>query len=135
MLYAIDNMLYLSYNRWLAVSIPMRGKMYKMNTNSLEAVISLDFQGTRVRFVGTPDNPAWVAQDVCDALDIENARQAIANFDEEERGVCVCNVYGTFGRRELATVYEPGLYKLIMRSRKPEAFPTMGFQGGSAQHP
>lgn len=86
---------------------------------SSQGPLSLEFEGKRVRFVGTPDEPAWIAQDVCDVLGIDNGRQAVAGFDEDERGVYT--VYTTLGKRDLLTVYEPGLYKLLLRSRKPEA--------------
>src|SRR5579862_6204405 len=86
---------------------------------SPDAPMVLDYEGRRIRFVGTAENPEWIAQDVCDVLDIDNARQALADFDEDERGVCT--VYGTFGKRELLTVYESGLYRLLMKSRKPQA--------------
>jgi prophage antirepressor-like protein len=83
------------------------------------APISLTFEGQRVRFVGTADRPEWVAQDVCDVLGIENARSAIANFDADEKGVHT--IYTLGGKQNVATVYEPGLYKLIFKSRKDGA--------------
>jgi prophage antirepressor-like protein len=97
----------------------MNTKKDQLVSFSPDAPMILDYDGRRVRFVGTADVGEWIAQDVCDVLDIESARHALAGFDEDERGVCT--VYGTFGKRELLTVYEPGLYRLIMKSRKPEA--------------
>jgi prophage antirepressor-like protein len=84
-----------------------------------QAPLNLNFEGQRVRIVGTPDKPEWVAQDVCNVLGIENARHAIAGFDEDERGVTTSYTLG--GKQTLSTVYEPGLYRLIFKSRKPEA--------------
>lgn len=81
--------------------------------------IDLTFEGKKVRFVGTAERPEWIAQDVCDALDIVNSRSAIAGFDEDEKGVHT--VYTLGGKQTHATVYEAGLYILILRSRKPEA--------------
>jgi len=86
---------------------------------SSDAPLSLDFCGSRVRIYGTAENPAWAAQDVCDILGIENARHAVGGFDADERGVAIN--YTTFGKREVITVYEPGLYRLVFRSRKEEA--------------
>lgn len=87
--------------------------------HNLQPPLHLKYNGRRVRFVGTPDAPAWVAQDVCDILGIENVSSAVAGFDHDEKGVCT--KYTIVGKQTLLTVYEPGLYKLIFKSRKPEA--------------
>ncbi|WP_375513476.1 Bro-N domain-containing protein [uncultured Nostoc sp.] len=81
------------------------------------------FESQQVRFVGTPEKPEWVAADVCAILEIKNVSDALANFDEDERGIA--NIY-TPGDdnpqgQEMLTVTEPGLYRLIFKSRKPVA--------------
>jgi prophage antirepressor-like protein len=81
--------------------------------------IDLDYEGRRVRFVGTPDAPEWIAQDVCDAIGIESASRAVADFDDDEKGMRTAHTL--FGNQKMLTVYEPGLYRLLMKSRKPEA--------------
>jgi prophage antirepressor-like protein len=87
---------------------------------TVPATLDLLFEGRhRVRFIGTADKPEWVAQDVCDVLGITNARDAIADFDEDETGVAT--IYTSSGNRTMLTVYEPGLYKLIFKSRKDAA--------------
>ncbi len=84
------------------------------------APLNLTFESQKVRFVGTADKPEWVAADVCNILDIDNVSRALADFDEDEKGIR--NVYTIAGRQKLLTVYEPGLYRLILtKSRKPEA--------------
>jgi prophage antirepressor-like protein len=81
--------------------------------------LSLRYENQRLRFVGTPEKPEWVAVDVCDILEIANVSQALSGFDEDEKGIhCV---YTIAGKQNLLTVYEPGLYRLIFKSRKPEA--------------
>lgn len=72
-----------------------------------------------MRFVGTQDNPEWIAVDAGDALDIQNVRQVLAGFDADEKGVCT--VYTPSGKQTMLTVTESGLYRLIFKSRKPEA--------------
>ena len=57
-----------------------------------------------------------MAKDVCDTLDIQNATQAIANLDEDERAMYYIGRQG-----ETNIINKPGLYSLILRSRKPEA--------------
>jgi len=86
---------------------------------STQPPLNLEFEGKRVRFVGTPDKPEWIAQDVCDILGIESASRAIADFDEDEKGMRI--VHTLFGKQKMLTVYESGLYRLIFKSRKPEA--------------
>ena len=84
-----------------------------------KAPLNLNFEGTTVRVLGSLDKPQWVAQDVCDVLGIANARMAIADFDDDQKGVS--SIYTLGGTGKVATVYESGLYRLIFRSIKPEA--------------
>ena len=63
--------------------------------------------------------PAFVAKDVCLALGISKYRDAVSTIDDDERGSVLVDTPG--GKRQMTTVTEPGFYKLVMRSRKPEA--------------
>nr|WP_276561612.1 Bro-N domain-containing protein [Bacillus sonorensis] len=63
--------------------------------------------------------PWFVAKDVCDVLEIKNNRDALSRLDDDEKGVALTDTLG--GTQELTVVNEPGLYSLILRSRKPEA--------------
>ncbi|SDX04534.1 phage antirepressor KilAC domain-containing protein [Paenibacillus sp. PDC88] len=65
------------------------------------------------------NEPWFVAKDVCNVLDISNSRDALNRLDEDEKGVVSTDTLG--GTQQLATVNEPGLYTLILGSRKPEA--------------
>jgi prophage antirepressor-like protein len=75
------------------------------------------FEGRKVEFVGTPENPEWIAQDVCDVLEIANPSQALSDFDDDEKGMKPRKS----GGRSLLTVKEPGLYRLVLVSRKSVA--------------
>ena len=79
--------------------------------------LSLTFPETRqqIRVVGTLESPEWVAKDVCDVLGIGNPSKALLDFDEDEKGTI------TIGNTLLLTVTEPGLYRLVLASRKPAA--------------
>jgi prophage antirepressor-like protein len=81
-------------------------------------------EGREVRTMLIDGDPWWVNVDVCAILGIENPRDAIANFPENER-MTVASSYGHSGQRggaqSLNLVNEPGLYRLIFQSRKPEA--------------
>lgn len=64
--------------------------------------------------------PWFVAKDVCDALGVSNITETMARLDEDE--FSITEVIDTIGRtQEVRIVTEPGFYKLVMRSRKPEA--------------
>ena len=63
--------------------------------------------------------PWFVAADVCKALEVRNNRDAISRLDADEKGVALTDTLG--GQQELAIVNEPGLYTLVLGSRKPEA--------------
>jgi prophage antirepressor-like protein len=58
-------------------------------------------------------------EDVCEILGIANPRDAIADFDDDERGVVTTDTPG--GPQNLNAINESGLYNLIFTSRKPEA--------------
>ena len=60
-----------------------------------------------------------MAKDVCDILDISNARDAISNLEDDEKGVGFTDTLG--GKQELNIINESGLYNLIFRSNKPQA--------------
>lgn len=61
----------------------------------------------------------FVAKDICEILDISKDRDAISRLDEDERGSVLLDTPG--GKQNVNAVNEPGLYSLILSSRKPEA--------------
>lgn len=63
--------------------------------------------------------PMFVAKDICAVLELKNPRSTLALLDEDEKGVHIVDTPG--GKQQMTTVTEPGFYKLVMRSRKPEA--------------
>ena len=63
--------------------------------------------------------PMFVAKDVCAVLELKNPRSTLALLDEDEKGVHIVDTPG--GEQQMTIVTEPGFYKLVMRSRKPEA--------------
>jgi prophage antirepressor-like protein len=84
------------------------------------ASILFHFQDNAIRTsVDRQGNPWFVAADVCAALGIKNSRDALASLDSDEKGVATTDTLG--GDQSFATVNEAGLYRLIFRSRKPEA--------------
>jgi len=64
--------------------------------------------------------PWFVAADVCKALEIQNHKDAIGRLDEDEKtGVDLTDPHGRV--QNTNCVNEPGLYALVLGSRKPEA--------------
>ena len=72
-----------------------------------------------VRAIACNGDPWFVAKDVCECLELGNPRSSLALLDEDEKGVHSVDTPG--GKQEMTIVSEPGLYSLILRSRKPEA--------------
>jgi len=64
--------------------------------------------------------PWFIAQEVCKALDIVNASQAVSALDADERDHLRVSS-GMRGNPMRAIVSESGLYSLLFRSNKPEA--------------
>lgn len=81
-----------------------------------------DFKGASLRTLTDEAGEPWfIAKDVCDILELGNTTNALRALDEDEKtNFTNCNVAQNGGRAPLI-ISEPGLYKLIMRSRKPEA--------------
>ncbi|PYI57053.1 BRO-N domain-containing protein [Paenibacillus flagellatus] len=84
--------------------------------------------GHEIRFVEKSPGEWWaVAADVTKALGIRNAAQAInGNGKAKAKGLPdsqkgLCKLYTPGGEQEVLVVSEPGIYRLIFRSNKPEA--------------
>jgi len=73
----------------------------------------------QVRVVMRDGEPWFIAADICRALDVDNNRQAVSRLDEDEKGVILNDT--NRGKRSMAVISEPGLYALVLGSRKPEA--------------
>jgi len=87
-------------------------------------IIPLAFQDRAVRTVLIDGVPWFVAKDVCDILEIKNPTDALKDFPENERmtlDISEGHSRQRGGAQFLNTINEPGLYRLIFQSRKPEA--------------
>ena len=82
--------------------------------NGMQVFENSDFG--KVRVVERDGEPWFVAADVCSVLDLSNPTIAVSRLDEDERAKF------NLGRQGDATIVnEPGLYTLVLGSRKPEA--------------
>ncbi|MEY3929339.1 MAG: hypothetical protein RLZZ516_1049 [Cyanobacteriota bacterium] len=87
---------------------------------STSSLVPFDFEGRQIRvFTDEQGEPWFVAADVCHVLGIGNPRQAMTRLDDDEKGVISTDTPG--GLQPVASVNEPGLYTLVLGSRKPEA--------------
>jgi len=83
--------------------------------------------GHEIRFV--EHNGEWwaVAADITKALNIKNTSEAVnGNHKKNAKGLAdsqkgICKLYTLGGEQEILIVNEPGIYRLIFRSNKPEA--------------
>ncbi len=76
----------------------------------------------QVRTVMKESQPWFVAADVCRALEITNVGNALARMDEDEKSsIRSTDVTSKGGNPNIAIINEPGLYSLVLGSRKPEA--------------
>ena len=80
--------------------------------------LTLSFEGHRVRMVGTPENPLWIATDVCAALELREPNPW-RHLPDDCKGKVNSLTLG--GWQKVVTVNESGLYRLIARSRVPAA--------------
>lgn len=86
--------------------------------NDIQLFDNPDFGQIRA-MINESGEPMFVAKDVCSVLGISKYRDAIASLDEDEGCPVVVDTPG--GAQKMTAVTEPGFYKLVMRSRKPEA--------------
>lgn len=81
-------------------------------------IIPFEYGENQVRSLLINDEPWFVAKDVCDVLEIQNATQAVDRLDEDERAMF------NIGRQgETNIISESGLYSLTLGSKKSEAKP------------
>lgn len=85
----------------------------------MTALDLFQYDDADVRVFVLDAEPWFVAADVCSVLAIVNNRDALGNLDDDEKGVATADTLG--GPQQVSVINEPGLYSLILRSRKPEA--------------
>lgn len=85
---------------------------------STDIVQPFDFKGYKVRTLTFETGQTWwVLKDVCEVLGIRNATDVAKRLDQDE--VTRFNLGGLSGQANI--VNETGLYRIVLRSDKPEA--------------
>lgn len=80
-----------------------------------------NYSGNEIRTV-VKDGEVWfVAKDVCDILEIKNVSDAVARLKTSHKTTIGLTDTGSNYKTSALAVNEPGLYKLIFKSRKEEA--------------
>ncbi len=85
--------------------------------NDLQVFSSPEFG--KVRAIERNGEPWFVAADVCKALEISDTWNALQRLDDDEKGTCSISTPG--GEQKMNIINEPGLYTLVLGSRKSEA--------------
>ncbi|RZN69702.1 BRO family protein, partial [Avibacterium paragallinarum] len=81
------------------------------------------FKSNQVRVITDIHQEPWFcANDVCAILEYANPRQAVQK-NCNPKGVSIRDTLTKGGKQEMVYINEPNLYRLIIKSRKPEAEP------------
>lgn len=83
-------------------------------------VIKLDFEGNKIRTATKNDSVWFVAVDVCKVLGLTNPTESLRRLYENEKSTLSFSE-GISGNPNKNVISESGLYKLILRSNKPDA--------------
>lgn len=84
-----------------------------------EIIQTFDFETKQIRIIGDPKIPWFLAKDICAILELSNVSQAVAKLPEKWKGIYQNDTLG--GKQNMITISEAGVYKLIMRSDKPQS--------------
>ncbi len=85
-------------------------------------IINFDYGNHELRVLKDEvGNPWWVAKDLCNILGFGDAGQISRNLDEDEKTTLLIMQDGSNYKSKQVLINEPGLYTVILKSRKPEA--------------
>ncbi len=85
----------------------------------MSALDVFTYDATDVRVVQVEGEPWFVGADLARLLGYRDAEKAVRLLDDDMRGTRIVGTPG--GDQQMTVVSEPGLYRLIMRSQRPEA--------------
>ena len=81
-----------------------------------------EFNSQSVRIISVNGDPWFVAKDVCEILEIGNVSKACNPIKDREKNTITLSD-GIAGNPTTLIISESGLYRLTMKSRKPQAEP------------
>ena len=94
----------------------------KENDNQIQTnqLLVEHFKHFNIEIYGTHNKPLFKAKEIGDLLGFKNVREIIKNYNIKQR--CDVSLTDAIGREQNTTfLTEQGLYKILMRSRKPIA--------------
>jgi len=93
----------------------------QQNKNQVLNELSIkQFEELNIQIYGTYEEPLFKAKDIGELLEIKNIKDSIKHFTNKQKDVAVLT--DSIGRRqESIMLTEQGLYKVLMKSRKPIA--------------
>lgn len=95
----------------------MSQSLFALNEAASPSIFN--FGSHAVRIIVRDGDPWFVAGDVASALGYRDAANAARNLKDHQRGTH--NLSTPSGVQRVTIITESGLYKLVLRSRKPEA--------------
>jgi len=90
--------------------------------SNIEILKTFQFDNNQIRIVEKGGEPWFVAADVCRVLEIRNPTKSLYYLNTEEKTLTFGKGLGT-QTGKMNIISESGLYKLILRSNKPQAKP------------
>lgn len=88
----------------------------------MQSIQNFAFNEHLVRVIERDGDPWFVGVDVCRALELSKPENALSSLDDDEKYTLTEGVIGDgAGRSARLVVSEPGVFRLVFRSRKPEA--------------
>nr|DAN96674.1 MAG TPA: repressor domain protein [Caudoviricetes sp.] len=118
------NLQALAHPAWqLGMQVPKTcSRRHTMSNVSLcaSAPVEFQFQSNTVRTVAIDGEVWFCATDVCSVLGYVNSRDAVSKHCKT-KGVAKRDTLTEKGNQELTYINESNLYRLIIRSKKPEA--------------
>ena len=88
-------------------------------TGANQALQIFNFDGAHIRVVMVAGEPWWVASDLAAALGYSHGPSAMRMLRPDQKAVR--SVYTLGGAQQATVVSESGLYRLVMRSKRPDA--------------
>lgn len=84
------------------------------------SLIIKQFEELNIPIYGTYEEPLFKAKDIGELLDLKNIRESIKNYNSKQK--CEYSLTDAIGRNQNTTfLTEQGLYKVLMKSKKPIA--------------
>lgn len=91
-----------------------------------QTLILFDYKETKIRTVVIDGEVWFVAKDICDILSLSNPTETLKSLSDKmkmtlEGKESILSITEDPNTVRISLISEPGMYKLVFKSRKPEA--------------